>query len=172
MQLVILESSAESIRAGYECPCGCRPSVLYERAGAAVHDGCCCGNEFAVGQTGSPSLDSKTDYRLETESFRAPWGDPLVAAWLVGPSVHAGESHEHHHHDEADGHSHSQDGHEPVAAELDPVCGMSVDATAASSKGLSSTHKGHDYYFCGRGCKLDFDEDPDRYLDPAYIPSM
>jgi len=56
--------------------------------------------------------------------------------------------------------------------ELDPVCGMTVDARAAEAKGLRSTYKEHDYYFCGRGCKLDFDEDPGRYLDPSYTPSM
>ena len=145
--------------------------MFYERTGMPVHDGCCCGNEFAVGPAGGPSLGSKADYRTESASFQAPWGDPLVAAWLIGPSVHADESHDHHH-DEADQHSHAQNAHEHAATELDPVCGMSVDAAAATAKGLSSTFNGHDYYFCGRGCRLDFDEDPDRYLDPAYVPSM
>jgi len=170
VQLVILESSAESIRAGYECPCGCRPSVLYERAGGPVHEGCCCGNEFAVGPDGGPSLGEKADFRTESSNFQAPWGDPLVAAWLIGPSVHADESHDHHH--EADEHSNASNADEQGAKELDPVCGMSVDAADATAKGLSSNSNGRDYYFCGRGCKLDFDEDPGRYHDPAYVPSM
>jgi Cu+-exporting ATPase len=39
----------------------------------------------------------------------------------------------------------------------DPVCHMDIDpATAAGS----SEHEGTTYYFCSRGCKLDFDEDP------------
>jgi YHS domain-containing protein len=54
----------------------------------------------------------------------------------------------------------------------DPVCGMEVDIDTARQRGLVSRHADRDFYFCGRGCKLDFDEDPDRYLDPAYVPSM
>jgi YHS domain-containing protein len=54
----------------------------------------------------------------------------------------------------------------------DPVCGMSVEPEAATAKGLHSDHAGTDHYFCGRGCKLDFDEDPEKYLDPGYVPSM
>ena len=51
---------------------------------------------------------------------------------------------------------------------LDPVCGMTVDPDGQKAKGLHSNYKGTDYYFCGKGCKLDFDEDPESYLDPAY----
>jgi YHS domain-containing protein len=40
------------------------------------------------------------------------------------------------------------------------------------ARGLHSQHAGVDYYFCGRGCKLDFVEDPGRYLDPGYVPHM
>ena len=54
----------------------------------------------------------------------------------------------------------------------DPVCGMDVNSEIASAQGLSSEHEGQTYYFCGRGCKLDFDEDPARYFDPGYTPSM
>ena len=55
---------------------------------------------------------------------------------------------------------------------LDPVCGMTVERTAAIAKGLTSDYRGTQYFFCGKGCKLDFDEDPERYLDPSYQPSM
>jgi P-type Cu+ transporter len=55
---------------------------------------------------------------------------------------------------------------------LDPVCGMTVDPEQAESKGLSAEHDGTTYYFCGRGCMLDFQEDPERYLAPDYRPSM
>jgi Cu+-exporting ATPase len=54
-----------------------------------------------------------------------------------------------------------------MAIAIDPVCGMEVDTTAAT---LTSERDGTVYYFCGRGCKLDFDEDPETYLDPAYEP--
>lgn len=55
---------------------------------------------------------------------------------------------------------------------VDPVCGMTVDPEIARSKGLTSQQAGTDYFFCGRGCKLEFDEDPKRYLDPNYVASM
>ncbi len=51
----------------------------------------------------------------------------------------------------------------------DPVCGMDVGTENAQH---TSEYQGTQYYFCSRGCKLDFDEDPERYLDPAYEPSM
>jgi Cu+-exporting ATPase len=54
----------------------------------------------------------------------------------------------------------------------DPVCGMSVEPAVARARGLESRHADMDYFFCGRGCKLDFDEDPGRYLVPGYVPSM
>lgn len=62
--------------------------------------------------------------------------------------------------------------HQASGAAIDPVCGMSVDPEQARAKGLHSNHDGTDYFFCGRGCKLDFDEDPEHYLDPNYVPSM
>lgn len=54
----------------------------------------------------------------------------------------------------------------------DPVCGMTVDPAAARGNGLALTHDGTEYAFCGRGCLLEFRDDPERYLDPAYQPSM
>jgi len=54
----------------------------------------------------------------------------------------------------------------------DPVCGMEVNPEIAAAQGLSSDHEGQTYYFCGKGCKLDFDEDPARVLAPDYTPSM
>jgi YHS domain-containing protein len=55
---------------------------------------------------------------------------------------------------------------------IDPVCGMSIAPEVARARGLHSRHHDVDYLFCGRGCKLDFEEDPERYLDPGYVPSM
>lgn len=55
---------------------------------------------------------------------------------------------------------------------LDPVCGMVVDQATARSKGLVAEHAGETYFFCGKGCLLDFQEDPARYFEPGYRPSM
>ena len=54
----------------------------------------------------------------------------------------------------------------------DPVCGMSVEPAQAEARGLVSEHASVTYYFCGRGCLLDFRDDPEHYLDPNYSPSM
>lgn len=55
-----------------------------------------------------------------------------------------------------------------MAMVTDPVCGMTVDTDTAQH---TSEYTGQTYYFCSRGCKLDFDDDPGRYLDPDYQPS-
>ena len=57
-------------------------------------------------------------------------------------------------------------------AALDPVCGMTVGKATAIARELIAEHEGTTYYFCGRGCKLEFGDDPGRFLDPAYVPSM
>ena len=54
----------------------------------------------------------------------------------------------------------------------DPVCGMEVNIEVATAQGLRSDHEGTTYYFCGKGCKLDFDDDPSRVLSPDYEPHM
>jgi YHS domain-containing protein len=56
-----------------------------------------------------------------------------------------------------------------MAIEQDPVCGMEVD-TATSE--LSLEHDGKTYWFCGKGCLLEFRDDPERFLGPDYQPSM
>ena len=72
------------------------------------------------------------------------------------------------------GHEHepSELGDGPSTTAIDPVCGMAVGVEPARAAGLSSRRAEVDYFFCGRGCKLDFDEDPMRYLDPGYVPAM
>ena len=54
----------------------------------------------------------------------------------------------------------------------DPVCGMSVEPAAARERGLTTEHEGVAYYFCGRGCLLEFRDDPEKYLAPEYTPHM
>ena len=51
--------------------------------------------------------------------------------------------------------------------EKDPVCGMDVDTTATDLE-----HEGTTYWFCGKGCFLEFRDDPERFLDPDHQPSM
>jgi Cu+-exporting ATPase len=56
-----------------------------------------------------------------------------------------------------------------MAIAIDPVCGMEVD-TATSD--LSFEFEGTTYWFCGRGCLLEFKDDPKKYLSPEHHPSM
>jgi Cu+-exporting ATPase len=55
-----------------------------------------------------------------------------------------------------------------MSTAIDPVCGMEVETETAQHM---TEHDGKTHYFCGRGCKLDFEEEPERYLDPGYQPS-
>ena len=55
-----------------------------------------------------------------------------------------------------------------MAYAKDPVCGMEVD----TSTDLHFEYEGETYYFCSRGCRLEFEDDPEKYLDPDYEPSM
>jgi Cu+-exporting ATPase len=55
------------------------------------------------------------------------------------------------------------------ATETDPVCGMEVDPATSE---LSLEHGGKTYWFCGKGCLLEFRDDPETYLAPEYVPSM
>jgi len=54
----------------------------------------------------------------------------------------------------------------------DPVCGMQVDPEAARARGLALTHDGHKYLFCGKGCMLEFRDNPQPFLEPGAQPSM
>lgn len=54
----------------------------------------------------------------------------------------------------------------------DPVCGMTVDVEGAREKGLAAEHDRREYVFCGKGCMLDFGDDPDRYLVADFEPTM
>ncbi len=44
---------------------------------------------------------------------------------------------------------------------IDPICKMDVEEGDAK---WTSEHEGRMYYFCNRGCKVTFDENPDFYL--------
>lgn len=55
-----------------------------------------------------------------------------------------------------------------MAMATDPVCGMHVDTDTAQ---WTLERDGQTYYFCSKGCMLEFRDDPEKYLDPSYTPS-
>jgi YHS domain-containing protein len=56
-----------------------------------------------------------------------------------------------------------------MAIATDRVCGMQVDTETSE---LSLEHEGTTYWFCGKGCLLEFRDDPSTFLAPDYRPSM
>lgn len=64
------------------------------------------------------------------------------------------------------------DNRRTVAPNEDPVCGMTPDPDAARSKGLVTTYGDREYVFCGKGCLLEFRDDPERFLAIGYTPEM
>ena len=56
-----------------------------------------------------------------------------------------------------------------MAIDTDPVCGMAVDPAASE---LSFDYNGRTYWFCSKGCLLEFRDDPELYLAPEYEPGM
>ena len=152
---------ADSVAVGYSCPCGCTPAVTYTRGKEVVREGCCCGNEFAVGPDAAAQVPVQAGFELRRAAVDAPWHASLPVAWAIGPSVHAGES-------ETPGAA----DHPVSTTAVDPVCGMTVDVATALQKGLHRRHEGIDYSFCGKGCALEFTDDPAHYLAADYRASM
>jgi P-type Cu+ transporter len=56
-----------------------------------------------------------------------------------------------------------------MAIAIDPVCGMEVDTSTSE---LSWEYEGTTYWFCARGCLLEFKDDPKAYLAGDQPPSM
>ena len=54
----------------------------------------------------------------------------------------------------------------------DPVCGMDVNPEIAKAQGLTADHQGTTYFFCGKGCKLDFVDEPGKFFEAGYQPQM
>ncbi len=48
-----------------------------------------------------------------------------------------------------------------MATVTDVVCGMQIDPDQAAG---TSEYQGQTYYFCGMGCKRQFDKDPERFV--------
>ena len=55
-----------------------------------------------------------------------------------------------------------------MAIAIDPVCGMEVDTETSD---LSFEYDGTVYWFCGRGCLLDFKDDPASFLSSDPEPA-
>ena len=143
-------------RLATNAPVDARPRPATNGVVSISPDICCCGNEFALGTGAERFVTPKEGFHLETVDVSVPWGEPVTAAWMVGPGVHA------------DGHEHADDEAPGAGTAIDPVCGMTVAPPLAIEKGLHSRFRDTDYFFCGKGCKLEFDDDPERYLDPSY----
>ena len=59
-----------------------------------------------------------------------------------------------------------------IAPNEDPVCGMTVEPDEARAKGLATAYEEREYVFCGKGCFLEFRDDPETFLDPTYNATM
>jgi Cu+-exporting ATPase len=55
-----------------------------------------------------------------------------------------------------------------ATAVIDPVCGMTVEASEAAG---SSSHDGQTYHFCSRSCQTKFDAAPAQYVAAAPAPA-
>lgn len=49
-----------------------------------------------------------------------------------------------------------------MATAIDPICKMEVDTE--NPPGGQSEYQGTSYYFCAPGCKVAFDQEPEKYL--------
>ena len=88
MQLKVTRESDTTVEAGYDCPCGCTPAVTFSEGSSPVEDACCCGNQFVVGPGAAAKIQVKDGFHTEAQTFEAPWGDQVEAAWAIGPSKH------------------------------------------------------------------------------------
>ena len=53
-----------------------------------------------------------------------------------------------------------------MATAIDPICKMEVDTD--NPNGGSSEYNGTTYYFCAPGCKVAFEAEPEKYLEPQW----
>ena len=44
---------------------------------------------------------------------------------------------------------------------IDPICKMEVDETPDA---IQTEYMGKKYFFCAPGCKIKFEEDPEKYI--------
>ena len=62
--------------------------------------------------------------------------------------------------------------HRSIGPDEDPVCGMLVDLDGARARNLIRAFEGREYGFCGKGCYLEFGDDPESFLAAGYTPQM
>lgn len=48
---------------------------------------------------------------------------------------------------------------------IDPVCEMAIDKNDAEKEGNVVEYEGRKYFFCATGCKVRFEENPEKYID-------
>ncbi|MBI3537625.1 MAG: YHS domain-containing protein [Chloroflexi bacterium] len=63
-------------------------------------------------------------------------------------------------------HQHDQAAH-ASNEHIDPVCGMTV---VEGREAARAEHNGDTYYFCGKGCQVAFNKNPEKFLKEG--PSM
>ena len=54
----------------------------------------------------------------------------------------------------------------------DMIAAYDADMADTETSLLSYEYEGTTYWFCGKGCLLEFKDDPDKYLAEDYQPSM
>ena len=87
------------------------------------------------------------------------------------PACHHHHQDQHKHQEQNHSHCHGEHEHSNQQYDhkhhsqplIDPVCGMTVEATSPHRSQLN----GHDYYFCSAHCEHKFNENPDQYIHPA-----
>ena len=57
-----------------------------------------------------------------------------------------------------------------MAIAIDPICKMEVDTD--SPPGGQSEYQGASYYFCAPGCKVAFDQEPEKYLSGQQVDTL
>ena len=57
-----------------------------------------------------------------------------------------------------------------MAIAIDPICKMEVDTD--SPPGGQSECQGITYYFCASGCKVAFDQEPEKYLSEQQADTL
>ena len=172
----------------YQCPCGCYAGFAFDRSVAEQDpESCCCGRTILVGREATSRLGTfladPSTYALDEQTVTMPWGQPLPVALATPPDAAHGAHDDSPlvHHDDAGGHDEHGHSHQsppglvitmaPAGTVHDPVCHMDILPARAAG---SLEFEGKTYYFCSRGCLLDFKDDPTAVLtaEAAYDHSQ
>ena len=130
----------------YQCPCGCDAGFAFDRSVAEqAPESCCCGRTILVGVSPRAPvlafLPAPDTCDLDEQAIEMPWGQVLSVV-LATP-------------DDAEHGAHAE-GQSPLETAHDPVCHMDIAPETAAA---TANYQGTTYYFCSRGCKVDFEED-------------